>query len=113
MKKFLIDVNLPYHFVLWKTEDFIHQRDINDRWSDEQIWEYAKQSNLTIISKDSDFSNRIILCEPPPRIIHIRFGNLKFDEFFQVISKNWSEIIQLSSEYKLVNVFKDRLEGIN
>ena len=66
MKKYLIDVNLPYYFALWNTDEYIHQFDLGDDWEDEKIWNYAKLHNLTIISKDSDFSNRIILNEPPP-----------------------------------------------
>jgi predicted nuclease of predicted toxin-antitoxin system len=86
MKKYLIDVNLPYYFSLWNKEDFIHQKDINDEWTDEQIWNYAAENNLTIITKASDFSHRIILHNPPPRIIHIRFGNVKMKEFFSILS---------------------------
>jgi len=29
MPEFLVDVNLPYHFSLWKGNDYIHQNDIN------------------------------------------------------------------------------------
>ena len=72
MKRFLIDVNLPYYFSLWNNEEFIHQKDIDDEWTDEKIWNYARQNNLTIITKDSDFSHRIILNSPPPKVIHIR-----------------------------------------
>ena len=76
MKKFLIDVNLPYYFSLWKGTDYIHQRDIDAKMKDSEIWQYAKDNNLTIITKDSDFSERIILNSPPPKVIHIKFGNL-------------------------------------
>ena len=82
MPKFLIDVNLPYHFSLWKGEDYIHQKDIDDEWTDTQIWNYARENDLTIISKDSDFSTRVIFHVPPPRVIHIRLGNLKMRESF-------------------------------
>ncbi len=81
MAKYLIDVNLPYHFSLWKSADYIHQKDIGDERTDEQIWNYAKENNLTIITKDSDFSNRIIFHQPPPKVIHVRFGNVKMREF--------------------------------
>ncbi len=110
--KFLIDANLPYYFSLWKGSDFIHQKDIDDTWKDSQIWGYAKENNLTIITKDSDFSDKMLLHEPPPRVIHIRFGNIKMKEFFALLTAIWEDIKEMSSENKLVSVFKDRIEGI-
>ncbi|RZJ99256.1 MAG: hypothetical protein EOO46_22690 [Flavobacterium sp.] len=112
MAKFLIDVNLPYYFSLWNSDEYIHQKDIDDEWTDEQIWNYAKTNNLTIITKDSDFSNKIVLREPPPKIIHIRIGNMKMKEFFETVSKLWADVLQLNEEFKLVNVFKDRIESL-
>jgi predicted nuclease of predicted toxin-antitoxin system len=82
MVKYLIDVNLPYYFSLWNSEPFIHQKDINDQSSGEEIWQYAENNNLTIITKDVNFSNKILLHEPPPKVIHIRFGNMKMNEFY-------------------------------
>ena len=113
MPDYLVDVNLPYYFSLWNSESYIHQRDINDEWDDDKIWNYAIEHNLTIITKDSDFSNRIMLHNPPPRVIHIRFGNLKMKDFFLTISRCWDEVISLSASNKLVSVYKDRFEGIN
>ncbi len=112
MKKYLIDVNLPYYFSLWNKEEFVHQKDINDEWTDEQIWNYARTNNLTIITKDGDFSHRIILHDPPPKVIHIRFGNVKMKEFFSILSFLWNDIQELSDKSKLVNVFEDRIEAI-
>jgi predicted nuclease of predicted toxin-antitoxin system len=86
MAKYLIDVNLPYRFSLWKGNDYIHQTDLGDEWTDAQIWNFAKENNLTIITKDCDFSNRIIFHEPPPKVIHIRFGNMKMKDFFLTIT---------------------------
>lgn len=54
-----------------------------------------------------------MLHEPPPRVIHIRFGNLKMREFHQVLSTLWPDICELSQHYKLVQVYLDRLEGID
>lgn len=56
MAKYLVDANLPYHFSLWKGEDFTHVFDIDPRMSDKDIWAYAEVNILVIISKDSDFS---------------------------------------------------------
>jgi len=112
MAEFLIDVNLPYYFSLWNNEKCVHQKDINDEWTDEQIWNYAKEGNLTIITKDSDFSNKIVLHNPPPKVIHIRFGNMKMKEFFEALSKSWEQVKELNEEYKLVIVYKDRIEAL-
>jgi len=64
MPQFLIDVILPYYFNLWNNDNYIHQKDIDDEAKDTEIWNYAKAQSLTIITKDSDFSNRILLNEP-------------------------------------------------
>lgn len=66
MATFLIDGNLPYHFELWNNEAYLHQKDIDDEWSDDQIWDFAEKHAVTIVSKDSDFSNKILLHTPPP-----------------------------------------------
>ena len=113
MKKYLIDSNLPYYFSLWNNESFIHQHDIDSKWKDNQIWDYAKKNNLTIITKDSDFSERIINLEPPPKVIQIKLGNIKMKEFHKIITEMWGEILELNETNKLVNVFKNRIEGIN
>jgi predicted nuclease of predicted toxin-antitoxin system len=112
MPKFLIDVNLPYYFSLWNTPEYIHQQDINDAWNDELIWEYAMNNNLTIVTKDSDFSSRILFHSPPPRVTHIKFGNLKMSEFFNRIT-SWIDVQVLSEGNKLVQVYQDRIEAIN
>ncbi|CAM2851102.1 Predicted nuclease, contains PIN domain, potential toxin-antitoxin system component [Flavobacterium succinicans] len=112
MLKFLIDVNLPYHLSIWNSDYFIHQKNINDEWFDEQIWVYAKENNLTIITKDVDFSNKMMLSNPPPKVIHIRFGNMKMKDFHENICKVWDSVVEMNARHKLVNVFKDRIEGI-
>lgn len=113
MKRYLVDANLPYYVSLWNTPEYIHVFDLNDAWTDEQIWDYARQNNLTIISKDSDFSHRIIASEPPPRVIHIRLGNLRIKELRQRLAPAWEAACTLSNTYKLVNIFADHIEGIS
>lgn len=113
MVKYIIDVNLPYYFSLWNSDEYIHQIDIDAQSEDATIWEYAKQHNLTIITKDSDFSNRILINEPPPKVIHIKFGNMKMKDFYQKINTIWVEVIAMSENHKLTNVYNDEIEGIS
>ena len=112
MKKYLIDANLPKYFALWAGGACEHVVDINDQLTDSEIWAYAREHGLTIVTKDTDFSDRMLVSEPPPRVIHIKLGNMKMRDFHQALSRSWSEICATSEDYKLVHVYKDRIEGI-
>ncbi len=111
--KYLIDVNLPRYFSLWPGNEYEHVVEINDELKDSRIWLYAKEHDLTIVTKDTDFSELVLLNEPPPRVIHIKFGNMKMREFHQKISKIWNDVCSLSENYKLVRIYQDRIEGID
>ena len=113
MIEFLIDVNLPHRFRFWSDQRFRHVREINDEWSDSQIWQYAKENGLTIITKDVDFSNRIITSEPPPKVIHLKVGNMKLKEFWDYIDANWEAMEWMSRDHKLVDVYRDKIIGID
>jgi predicted nuclease of predicted toxin-antitoxin system len=108
--QYLIDVNLPKLFNLWNTKEYIHQFDIDPKMKDGAIWKLAKSNELTIITKDSDFSTRIIAERPPPKVIHIRIGNCSMTEFFGILNEHWEEVIEVSRSNKLVTLFKDRIE---
>jgi predicted nuclease of predicted toxin-antitoxin system len=113
MPRYLIDANLPYYFSVWRSNDYLHQLDIQNDQPDSEIWQYAKEHNMTIVTKDSDFSNRILLVEPPPRVIHIRIGNTSMKEFYSIIASSWEDIKATSAHYKLVVVFKNTIEALN
>lgn len=68
--------------------------------------------NLTIITKDSDFSSRILLSEPAPKVIHIRLGNMDMRSFHETIGRCWGEVLQMNSRHKLVIVHAHRIEGV-
>jgi predicted nuclease of predicted toxin-antitoxin system len=112
MPLYLIDANLPRWFSQWNTADYIHQHESDPARHDQQIWEFAKVENLTIITKDSDFSSRILMSEPPPRVIHIRLGNMSMRSFHEAIGKCWEEVLKSSATHKLVIVHADRIECV-
>jgi len=112
MKKYLVDANLPSKIKVWQKAEFEFVGEINDEWTDSKVWIYAKQNNLTIISKDSDFSHRIIVSRPPPKIIHIKIGNMKLKDFDLAIENLWARAERISETHKLVNVFIDRIEAV-
>lgn len=112
MPKYLIDVNLPYYFQLWNNPAFIHQKDINDTATDQDIWEYARQQELIIISKDKDFSLKLMAYGPPPKLIHRKFGNVKMKDFFHILTKCWPDVERLIQTHSLVNIYQNQIEAI-
>ncbi len=111
--KILIDENLPEDIACWKAEGFINAKTLGAKVSDREIWNFARENSLTIVSKDTDFSNRMLVSSPPPRVIHMRLGNMRFHALDLFISKHWAEILQASETHKLVNVYLDSIESIN
>ncbi|MBU2650131.1 MAG: DUF5615 family PIN-like protein [Bacteroidetes bacterium] len=111
MTKYIIDANLPYYFSIWKSDFFIHVFDINENMTDNEKFEYAIKNNLTIITKDTDFSTKVLF-QDKPKVIHLKIGNMKIQELYSFLNKNWDEIIKVSDSHKLTNVYIDRIEGI-
>jgi len=89
-----------------------HVTNLGSSPTDTEIWEYAKQNNLVIVTKDADFSDRIIVSSPPPRVIHIKFGNMKKRDFHAFLKKIWPRLESLIKIHKLVNVYFDSFETI-
>jgi predicted nuclease of predicted toxin-antitoxin system len=113
MIHYLIDENLPYYFSLWDNPKFKHVYDLKGIQSDNEIWEYSKKNNLVIVTKDTDFSNKIMFKSPPPKVIHIRFGNVKIQKLHELLNNTWSDIEKEIENHKLINVFIDRIESIS
>ena len=111
--KYIIDANLPLKLDVWHSEEFIHVFTINPFWKDSEIWDYAKDNNLVIITKDVDFSNRIIAAKPPPKVVHFQIGNMKLRDLYQFLDTTWIKVAEMSEEYKLVKVTNSNIVGIN
>ena len=52
--KFLIDENLPDCLKIWSSSDFLHVTKISKSIPDTEIWQFAVENNLIIITKDTD-----------------------------------------------------------
>ena len=79
--------------------------------SDTRLWNYARERELIIVTKDADFSDRIMLDLPPPWIVHLRFGNLRRKDYHALLAKMWPNIEALLPAHKLICVYHDRIEA--
>ena len=112
MKGYLFDGNVPSRLRFSPKLPIIPLSAVGRNPSDTKIWEYARKHDLVIVSKDADFSDRIMADSPPPRVVHLRFGNLRRNEYHTLLARRWPQIESLFKTNKLVNVYVDRLEGI-
>jgi len=113
MNGFFLDENLPSHIRFTPTLPIIPASAVGSSPTDTRIWEFARERELVIVSKDADFSERIILSKPPPWVVHIRFGNLRSKEFHALLARVWPQVEALLKSHKLVNVYSDRVEGVH
>ena len=77
--KLLFDENLS-HKLVWRLADLFpnstHVRDVGLKESDDPpVWDYARNNDLVIVSKDADMHDRSLLFGYPPKVIWVRLGN--------------------------------------
>lgn len=65
-----------------------------------------------IITKDTDFSDRILVSSPPPKVVRVRTGNLRLAAFHKLLGEAWPAIEVLLENHKLINVYSDRFAAV-
>jgi predicted nuclease of predicted toxin-antitoxin system len=112
MTGFLFDENVPRVPSLQARWPVTHALDLGSRPSDSQLWAHAQQNDLAIVTKDADFSQRIVLGVPPPRVVHLRVGNMRGRDFAAWLKNIWPQIESKIATHKLVNVYRNRIETV-
>ena len=112
MKGFLLDENLPSRLVCSPGLPLVPFSQVANHPSDSEIWNFARLNELVIVTKDADFSDRILIQSPPPWVVHLRFGNLRRKDFHALLARMWPQVETLLKTHKLVNIYSDRLEGM-
>ncbi len=101
---FLVDVNLPKYFHFFNSPEFTHVTDLDRTMTDEQIWNYAVENNLVILTKDTDFYFKCLVAVNSTKVVYFKVGNLKLRELHQFFTTNWDTIIEKLPLAKLLLV---------
>jgi predicted nuclease of predicted toxin-antitoxin system len=109
---YLIDANLPFRVHAWQTDAFLFVVKINPAWDDEEIWKYARENSLVIVTKDKDFLVKQAIAGAPPYVVHVKSGNLKLVDFVNRIEKVSPEVESLLQTHTIINIYADKLEAI-
>jgi predicted nuclease of predicted toxin-antitoxin system len=111
VKGYLFDENLPRRLTITPSLSVTFSDSLGTSPSDTVVWNHARSNALAIVTKDSDFSHRIMQSSPPPWVVHLRFGNLRLKQFHDHLAKTWPQVERLLPDHKLVCVYIDRVEA--
>jgi predicted nuclease of predicted toxin-antitoxin system len=94
--KLLFDQNLSPSLVELLSDIFpnsVHVQTIGlERAFDHEVWEYARNENYTIVTKDTDFHERSVLYGSPPKIIWLRRGNCSTKAIELILRKHHADV---------------------
>ena len=94
--KLLFDENLSHKLVRLLTDIFphsIHVREVGLKAADDPVvWEYAKDNDLIIVSKDSDMHQRSFMFGYPPKVVWVRLGNCSTSDVERLLRRRFAAI---------------------
>lgn len=69
--------------------------------ADAKIWEFAKNNDYILVTKDADFGDLSVLRGFPPKVIWVRRGNCKTANIEQILRDNFTVISQFETDKTL------------
>jgi len=99
--KLLFDHNLSPRLVyrlanLFPNSNHVYHLGL-DQVEDRQIWEYAKVNDFTIVTRDSDYNELLILLGFPPKVVWIQRGNCSTNEIENILRAHYTDIQNLTN----------------
>jgi predicted nuclease of predicted toxin-antitoxin system len=63
-----------------------------DTAPDPEIWQYARDNDLVIVTRDADFSDLNVIWGFPPKVVWIRRGNCTTGEIESLLRINYEAV---------------------
>ncbi|HQW28153.1 MAG: DUF5615 family PIN-like protein [Verrucomicrobiales bacterium] len=102
--RLLIDENLPATLAdLFPVESY-HATRFGRNPSDQELWKAAREQDLVILTRDTDFFDRLMIEGPPPKVVWVRLGNLRRRELEMVLVEMWPRIEGLLENADLIEI---------
>ena len=98
--KLLFDHNLSPKLVnrlgdLFPNSNHVYYLNL-DQVEDRLVWQYARENNFTIVTRDSDYNELLILLGFPPKVIWVRHGNCSTDKIENILRTHYIDIEELA-----------------
>ena len=104
--KLLFDENLSHHLVEGLGDLYpgsTHVRNVGLEEADDQtIWSCAIGHDYVIVSKDSDFPERVLIEGGPPKILWLQLGNCSTAEIERLLREAHREINAMGADGETV-----------
>lgn len=72
-----------------------------DKSDDTEVWEYARDNEFTLVTKDADFGDLSVLRGFPPKVIWIHRGNCKTSDIEAMLLKSFEAITEIETEEQI------------
>jgi predicted nuclease of predicted toxin-antitoxin system len=69
-----------------------------DTAPDSIIWEYARDNEFIIVTRDADFSDLNVMLGYPPKVIWIRRGNCRTGEIESILRSKYGAVESLAED---------------
>lgn len=71
----------------------LHVRDVGMKaTTDSVVWDYAKENDFMIVSKDADMHDLSLVLGNPPKVIWLRLGNCSTSQIEKLLHRNFKTI---------------------
>jgi predicted nuclease of predicted toxin-antitoxin system len=94
--KLLFDENLSPALVRRLADvfpDSVHVRDVGMKATDDPVvWDYAKDNDLMIVSKDADMHDLSLVFGNPPKVVWLRLGNCSTKQVEELLRRDFAVI---------------------
>jgi predicted nuclease of predicted toxin-antitoxin system len=105
--KLLFDENLSPKLTNCLSDIFpnsLHVRDVGLKASDDPlVWDYAKENDFMIVSKDTDMHDLSLVFGNPPKVIWLRLGNCSTSQVENLLRKEF-DVIKYFSEDSYISL---------
>ena len=99
--RLLLDQNLSRRLVRMLESDYPSSSHVAELGlstaTDSAIWDFARDHNFMVVSKDSDFRQLAFLLGPPPKAIWLRVGNATTLAVLDVIRQHHDAIAEFAA----------------
>jgi predicted nuclease of predicted toxin-antitoxin system len=90
--RLLLDQNISYKLVdrlsdLYPASRHVRQVGLG-KANDLAVWNYARDNDFVVVSKDEDFHQRSFLSGPPPKVVWLRLGNCTTQDIEDTLRRN-------------------------